>query len=152
MDFKANAEDDINEGGIPERVDARPPDPPIEIPPRVNVRRMYIRKVDDEKYGPTKGCPGCQKVRRGTVPSRIVATQSDVVNMMQDPVGADRVVRTTTRQDEAFARHVEEHDEREEKISMATSARMTREKCTFFQLSPPVVAMAAIGTPALPPL
>ena len=34
--------------------------------------------------------------------------------MMQDPVEADRVVRTKTRHDEAFARHVEEHDEREE--------------------------------------
>ena len=30
--------------------------------------------------------------------------------MMQDPVGADRVVRTKTHHDEAFARHVEEHD------------------------------------------
>ena len=53
-DFKANARDDINDGGIPERVDARPPDPPIEIPPRINVRRMYIRRMDVEKCGPTK--------------------------------------------------------------------------------------------------
>ena len=37
--------------------------------------------------------------------------------MMQDPVGADRVVRTKTRRDEAFERHVEEHDEREKKIA-----------------------------------
>ena len=51
-DFKANAADDTNDGGIPERVDARPPDPPIEIPPRINVRRMYIRRVDVEKCGP----------------------------------------------------------------------------------------------------
>ena len=41
-DFKVNAGDDINDGGLLERVDARPPDPPIEIPPRINVRRMYI--------------------------------------------------------------------------------------------------------------
>ena len=51
-DFKVNAGDDINDGRILERVDARPPDPPIEIPPRINVRRMYIRRVDVEKYGP----------------------------------------------------------------------------------------------------
>ena len=45
-----------------------------------------------EKYGPTKGCPGCQKVTWGTVPSYIVATHSDACRermerlMMQDPV------------------------------------------------------------------
>ena len=67
--------------------------------------------MDVEKYGPTKWCPGCQK-------SCIVATHSDACRerlerlMMQDPVGADRVVRTKTRHAEAFARHVEEHDER----------------------------------------
>ena len=64
-----------NDGGIPERVDARPPDPPIEIPPLINVRRMYISRVDVEECGPTKGCPGCQKVTRGTVLSCFVATQ-----------------------------------------------------------------------------
>ena len=31
--FKANAGDNIIDCGIPERVDACPPDPPIEIPP-----------------------------------------------------------------------------------------------------------------------
>ena len=31
----------------------------------------------------------------------------------KDPVGADRVVRTKTRHDEALAKYVEEHDERE---------------------------------------
>ena len=50
--------------GIPERTDARPPNPLIEIPSRINVRRMHIRRCDVEKYGPTKGCPGCQKVTR----------------------------------------------------------------------------------------
>ena len=94
-DFQANAGDDINDGGIPERVDARPPDRAIEIPPRINVRRMYIRRMDVEKYGPTKGCPGCQKVTRRTVPPCIVATYSDACRermeglMMQDPVEVD---------------------------------------------------------------
>ena len=110
-DFKAKAGHDINDAGIPERVE---PDPPIEIPPRINVRRMYIRRMDVEKCCPTKGCPGCQKVMRGTVPSCIVATHR---LMMQDPVGADRVVRTKTRHDEAFTRHVEEHKERENMIA-----------------------------------
>ena len=33
------------------------PDPVIEIPHRVNVRKMKIRRVDVDMYGPTKGCP-----------------------------------------------------------------------------------------------
>ena len=63
-DFTGHARDD-NDGGITERVDARPPHSPIEIPFRINVSR-----VDVEKFGPTKRCPGCQKVTRGTVPSQ----------------------------------------------------------------------------------
>ena len=43
-DFKANVGDDIIDGGIPGRVDARPPDQPIEIPPLVNARRIHIRR------------------------------------------------------------------------------------------------------------
>ena len=64
---------------------------------------MYIRRVEVEKYGPTSGCPGCQKVVSGAVPSCIVATRNDECRertekiMMQDPEGADRVVRTKTR-------------------------------------------------------
>ena len=46
--------------------------------------------------------------------------------MMQDPVGADRVVRTKTRHDEAFARHVEEHDEREKKIARRSTDAQER--------------------------
>ena len=104
-DFKANAGDDMNDGGILERVDPRPPDPPIEIPPRVNVRGMYIRRMDVEKYAPTKACAGCQKVPRRIAPSCIVATHSNACRermerlVVQDPGGADRVVRTKTRLD-----------------------------------------------------
>ena len=122
-DFKANLGDDVHDGGIPDRAGARPPDPPIEIPSRINVRRMYIRRVDVEKYGPTIGCPGCHKVSRGTVPSCIAATHNDECRermerlMMQDPVGADRVVRTRTRHEEALAKHVGELDEREKKLA-----------------------------------
>ena len=78
-DINGNAGDDINDGGITERVDARPPDPPIELPPRINVGSMYIRRVNVEKCGPAKWCPGCQKVTRGTVPSCIVATHRGLV-------------------------------------------------------------------------
>ena len=46
--------------------------------------------------------------------------------MMQDPVGPDRAVRTKTRRHEAFARHVEEPDEREKKIARrSTDAQET---------------------------
>ena len=51
----------------------RPPDPPVERPPRTNVRRVYIRRVDVENYGLTKGMSGlsnspeekCAHVHRG---------------------------------------------------------------------------------------
>ena len=51
---------------VSHRVDGRPPDPPIEVPPRFNVRIMYTRRLDVQKFGPAKGCPGCQKVTRRT--------------------------------------------------------------------------------------
>ena len=51
-DFKANAGDDVNDGGTPERVDAPSPDPSIELPSPINVRRKYSRSLDVEKYGP----------------------------------------------------------------------------------------------------
>ena len=40
-DFKANAGDDVDDGGMPERVDELPRDPAIGTPSRINVRRMY---------------------------------------------------------------------------------------------------------------
>ena len=102
-------------------------DPPIEIPPRIGVRRKYNRRMDVEKYGP-----------EGTVPSCIVATHSDACRermerlMMQDPVGADRAARTETRRNEAFARHVEEHGEREKEIARrSTGAQETTSNQPF---------------------
>ena len=75
-----------------------------------------------------KGCPGCQKVTRGTVPSCTLTTHSEACRgrmerpTTQDPVGADRAVGTKT----AFARHVEEHNEREKKIAgCSTDAQET---------------------------
>ena len=38
--FKANAGDDVNDGGTPKKADAPSPDPSIELPSSINVRRM----------------------------------------------------------------------------------------------------------------
>ena len=80
----------------------------LKFRPRNNERRMCTRGVDVEKYSPTKGCAGCQKVTRRTVPLCTVASDVRHKRMerltMQDPIGADRVVRTKTRHEEAFAK------------------------------------------------
>ena len=94
-DFKANPRDDVNDGGIPERADARSPDPPIEIPSRINVRDVYSRRVDVQKDGPTKGCPSCQEVMRELC-HHAFRPHSDEY----------RVVRPKTRHDEVFEKHV----------------------------------------------
>ena len=117
---------DDEEGVFPERTVSLPRDPPVDLPPRMRTRRTYIRRMEVEKYGPTRGCPGCQKVTSDAVPSCIVATHNDECRermekleklMMQDPEGADRVVRTKTRISHVLARHIEEHDERAKKIA-----------------------------------
>ena len=91
--------------------DARPPDPPIEIPLRNNVTRMYIsQKWMLRSTARRKGVRAVRKSRGGTVPSCIVATHSDACRermerlVVQDPVGADRVVRHKTRHDEEFSK------------------------------------------------
>ena len=92
-DFKSSAGEGIEKG------DPLPLDPAVDLPPRMRTRRMYIRRMEVEKCGPTRGCSGCQKVMSGAVPSCIVATHSDECIermekfMMQDFEGADRVVR-----------------------------------------------------------
>ena len=122
-DFKSSAGEGIEERVIPERTDSLPLDPPVDLPPRLRTRRMYIRRMEVEKYGPTRGCPGCEKVMSGAVPSCIAAAHNDECRermeklMMRDPEGADRVVRTKTRINDALARHIEEHDERAKKIA-----------------------------------
>ena len=122
-DFKSSAGEGVEAGDIPERTDSLLLDPPVDLPPRMRTRRLFIRRMEVEKYGPTRGCPGCQKVMSGAVPSCIVATHNDECRermgkfMMQDPEGADRVVRTKIRINEALARHIEEHDERAKKIA-----------------------------------
>ena len=122
-DFKSSAGEGIEEGVIPEGTDSLLLDPPVNLPPRMRTRGMYIRRMVVEKYGPTTGCPGCQKVMSGAVPSCIVATHHDECRermeklMMQDPEGADGVVRTKTRMNDALARHIEEHDERAKQIA-----------------------------------
>ena len=88
-DFKASSGDDFHDDDIPVGADARPPDPLVEIPSRRNVRTMYIRRVAVSKVA--------QKILTGTGPSCIVITNSDGAVerlMMQDSIGADRVVRS----------------------------------------------------------
>ena len=122
-DFKSSAGEGIEEGVIPERTDSLHLDLPVHSLPRMRTMRMYIRRMEVEEYGPTRGCLGCRKVMSGAVPSCIVATHNDECRermenlMMQDLSGADRVVRMKTRINEALARHIEEHDERAKKIA-----------------------------------
>ena len=75
-----------------------------------------------------------QEVTRGTLPSCIVAAHSDgcrermEILMMQDPVGADRAVRTKTRHDAAFARHVGRTRRKREKDRKKQSRRASGAK------------------------
>ena len=48
-------EDDDKDADVPKEVN-------IPRPPEDNVRKMRVRKIDIEKYGPTQGCPGCRKL------------------------------------------------------------------------------------------
>ena len=113
---------------IPQRTDSLPLHAPVDLPPRMRTRQMYIRRMEVETYGPARGCPGCQKVMSGAVPSCIAATHNDESRerveklMMQDPEGPDLVARTKTRIDEPLARHMEEHDERARQESGTSSS------------------------------
>ena len=68
----------------------------------------------------------------GAVPSCIVATHNDECRermeklVMQDPEGADRVVRTKTRINDALARHIEEHDERGKRLRNTTITKQVQ--------------------------
>ena len=114
----SNAREGIEDGVIPKRLDESYPALLVELPPRMRTRRMYPGRTEVQKYGPTRGCPGWQKVVNGAIPSCIAATYNSDCRerkeklMMQDPEGSDRVARTKVRLDEATARHVEEDDER----------------------------------------
>ena len=68
-DLKMNAGEDIEECMIRERTDGRSSDAPTELLARTRTRRMYIRRVEVERHGATKGRPVCQKVIRASIPS-----------------------------------------------------------------------------------
>ena len=92
---------------VPSHRDARAPDPPIQFPPHLRVTRMYTCNVDVEKYGHTKGCPGCRKLMRGTVHPNGCREHMERL-MMQDPIGgAERVVRTETRHEQIGTRNTQ---------------------------------------------
>ena len=113
---KANARDDINDGDFPQRVNARPPDQPIEIPPRINVRRMYIRRMDVECTMRRKGVQAVTKLRGELC--------RDMERLMM-PVGGEREVKAKTRCDEAFERHEEEHERKKKIARRSTDAQET---------------------------
>ena len=48
-------EKDIDEGAFPERLDARPLEHPVEVPPRISVGKLNIRRADAERCSPTQG-------------------------------------------------------------------------------------------------
>ena len=83
---------------------------------------MHFRRMAVEKHSPDKGCPGCQKVMRELCHHALRLHTVDERRermerlMNQNPVRADRVVRTDTH-DEAFAKPVKEHNERQKKIA-----------------------------------
>ena len=64
---------------------------------------------------PRKGVQAARKSRGELCPH--ASWPHTMTGAGQDPIGADGIVRTKTRHAEAFAKHVEEHDEREQKIA-----------------------------------
>ena len=48
-------EKDIDEGAFPERLDARPLEHPVEVPPLISVGKLNIRRADAERCSPTQG-------------------------------------------------------------------------------------------------
>ena len=75
-------EEDVSDGSIPGRTDARPPHPPSELPPLTDVRRTYI------------GWRGCPQITKGSVPSCIGATHSTIAPTIIAPPTRDTVWRT----------------------------------------------------------
>ena len=78
----------------------------------MQMRRMYIRRAVVEEYGPTRGCPGCQQVVNGAIPSCIGPHHNDKWRehmeeklMMQDTEGSDRVSTVFWRRSVQCARH-----------------------------------------------
>ena len=67
----------IKDGTIPEGTSENWPHLFVELPPTMQARRVYIRRAEVETYGPTRGCPGFQKVVSGPVPFCTTATHND---------------------------------------------------------------------------
>ena len=60
-DFKASSGVDMDADCV---LDVIAPDLPLAVPPRIEVRRMYIRRADMEQCSPAEGRHGCHTVRR----------------------------------------------------------------------------------------
>ena len=85
-----------------DRVEVPPQVVPVMAPPQQ--RRIYIRKVDVEKYQPTDGCPGCTCVLLGEstqLPHTEMCRARIVGLMMDDEQGRRRVEAHKRKKEES---------------------------------------------------
>ena len=94
---------------------------PAEVPPEVPVasevnrprpepaaRRMYVRKREIEKYGPTPGCQGCRAIARGTSATHTETCRDRMKKLMtEDEEGRKRLKQDLERMDKYFERQIE---------------------------------------------
>ena len=113
-DFKMNAGEGSEEGMIAGRADDRPPNPPLELPPRMRTRRMYITQSRGREIRANEGL-SCKKVIGASIrrltwqPTEMSAGKERKHWSKRTLEGADRVARTRIRFDDALAKHVQEH-------------------------------------------
>ena len=90
---------------------------PMHVPelpePDVNVRPLYVRKVDVNKFGYTLDCPGCRSIRSTPVGRSDVCRKRVMGLLSQSPEGADRVEKRKQIVDEAVAAVGERAHDRE---------------------------------------
>ena len=85
-----------------------PHDPAITSVPQV--RRLYIKRSDVEKYGFSQGCPGCDAIRHART---AVAHTAGCIKRIGDNIKRDdpeRQQQTDDRINEGIARHIEEQE------------------------------------------
>ena len=76
--------------------------------PEAAARRMYVRKREIEKYGPTPGCQGCKAIARGTSATHTEICRDRVKKLMaEDEEGRKRLKGDLERMDRHFERQLE---------------------------------------------
>ena len=112
-DFKMNAVGSFEEGIIPGSADDRPPNPPLELPPRMRTRRMCITQSRSSEI--RAKVLSCKKfigasIRRVTWQPTVMRAGKEWKHWSNRTLeGADRVARTRIRFDDALAKYVQEH-------------------------------------------